>query len=176
MPIGRESIVVDCDVTPYIPDGWSVVEHTPRGQIEFAPGKIQLYLTDSQRQGLQPQGRGLVVRTDGEVHDERLPAGLPAGEQGAHSLDLEGGGGMSTFPPRSTVTPTALCASVVCIGTTVSGTGTTTGSTTTGTIRTLPLSSPVSSFLTRLTAGGGLFFKLSVPTSEHPSDFVQFFG
>jgi len=91
MPIGRESIVVDCDVTPYIPDGWSVVEHTPRGQIEFAPGKIQLYLTDSQRQGLQPQGRGLVVRTDGEVHDERLPAGLPAGEQGAHSLDLEGG-------------------------------------------------------------------------------------
>ena len=98
MPIGRESIVVDCDVTPYIPDGWSVVEHTPRGQIEFAPGKIQLYLTDSQRQGLQPQGRGLVVRTDGEVHDERLPAGLPAGEQGAHSLDLEGGGRYVYFP------------------------------------------------------------------------------
>lgn len=41
--------VIDCDAQPYIPRGWTVVEHQKGGKLEWDFLKIQLYLSDSQR-------------------------------------------------------------------------------------------------------------------------------
>lgn len=43
--------IIDCDVDPYIPDGWKVEEHKKGGQFEWNPRKIELYLSPSQKDG-----------------------------------------------------------------------------------------------------------------------------
>src|SRR3989344_881137 len=43
--------VVDMDADPYLPDGWKVESHKKSGQLEYDPGKIQLYLSENQKPG-----------------------------------------------------------------------------------------------------------------------------
>lgn len=43
--------LINCDVDPYLPDGWSVEEHKPGGgQFSFNPTNIELYLSKKQVQ------------------------------------------------------------------------------------------------------------------------------
>jgi hypothetical protein len=51
--------IIDCDAKPYIPDGWKVVEHQKGGKMEWDPTKIQLYLSDSQKDGKYIEGNKL---------------------------------------------------------------------------------------------------------------------
>jgi hypothetical protein len=43
--------LIDCDVNPFIPDGWSVEEHKKGGMFKFNPEKISLYLSKKQKKG-----------------------------------------------------------------------------------------------------------------------------
>ena len=43
--------IIDCDATPFVPDGLKVEEHTPGGRFEWNPDEIKLYLSDKQRSG-----------------------------------------------------------------------------------------------------------------------------
>ena len=50
---GRAKIVypqhlIDCDATPFCPEGWSVESHWQSGQLEWNPIKVQLYLSNKQ--------------------------------------------------------------------------------------------------------------------------------
>lgn len=36
--------IIDCDVAPFIPEGWCVEEHKNDGQFTFDPSQIELYL------------------------------------------------------------------------------------------------------------------------------------
>lgn len=40
--------LIDCDVAPVIPEGWSIEEHRPGGQFSFNATKVELYLTKKQ--------------------------------------------------------------------------------------------------------------------------------
>ncbi len=44
--------IIDCDADPFIPEGWSVVEHHKGGQVEFDSSKIVFHLEPEQRNGL----------------------------------------------------------------------------------------------------------------------------
>ena len=44
--------VIDCDVNPMIPDGWTIEEHTKGGQLKWDPAKATLFLTDAQKNGV----------------------------------------------------------------------------------------------------------------------------
>lgn len=59
--------VIDCDADPFVPDGWKVEEHQKGGKLTFDASRIELYLSDSQKN-----------RTDikGEEHRKEL-AGKP---------------------------------------------------------------------------------------------------
>ena len=74
----------------------------------------------------------------------------------------------------NTATPMATSTSVISTGMTVRGTGATTGSTMTGTPTTLLSCLQISSFLSCL-YGGVLFYKLTIPTTEHFADLVDFY-
>ncbi len=39
--------LINCDASPYVPEGWSVEEHTRGGMVD--PAKITLYLTEKQK-------------------------------------------------------------------------------------------------------------------------------
>jgi len=43
--------LIDCDVNPFIPNGWSVQEHKKGGMFKFNPEKISLYLSKKQKKG-----------------------------------------------------------------------------------------------------------------------------
>jgi hypothetical protein len=43
--------LIDCDSTPFIPNGWSVEEHKKGGFLKFDPAKISLYLSKKQKKG-----------------------------------------------------------------------------------------------------------------------------
>jgi hypothetical protein len=43
--------LIDCDVNPFIPNGWSVEEHKKGGMFKFNPEKISLYLSKKQKKG-----------------------------------------------------------------------------------------------------------------------------
>ncbi|KKQ54372.1 MAG: hypothetical protein US74_C0050G0005 [Parcubacteria group bacterium GW2011_GWA2_38_13] len=55
---------IDCDALPYIPHGWEVRQedqllNTVKGQLEWDPTKIALYLSDSQKYGKLIKGTDL---------------------------------------------------------------------------------------------------------------------
>lgn len=43
--------IIDSDVQPVIPNGWSIEEHCKGGKLEWNPEKISHYLSDSQKTG-----------------------------------------------------------------------------------------------------------------------------
>lgn len=43
--------LIDCDVNPFIPNGWAVEEHKKGGMFKFNPEKISLYLSKKQKKG-----------------------------------------------------------------------------------------------------------------------------
>ena len=43
--------LIDCDVNPFIPNGWSVEEHKKGGMFKFNPEKISLHLSKKQKKG-----------------------------------------------------------------------------------------------------------------------------
>ncbi|MFI5260286.1 MAG: hypothetical protein ACHQU0_00630 [Candidatus Paceibacteria bacterium] len=43
--------VIDCDASPYVPDGWKVEEHQKGGQFKFDASQIELYLSAAQKKG-----------------------------------------------------------------------------------------------------------------------------
>lgn len=43
--------VIDCDASPYVPDGWKVEEHQKGGQFKFDVSRINLYLSAAQKKG-----------------------------------------------------------------------------------------------------------------------------
>ena len=45
------SRLIDCDAARWCPWGWKVVEHRQDGQIEFDPNKLELYLSEEQKNG-----------------------------------------------------------------------------------------------------------------------------
>ena len=56
--------VIDCDALPYIPNGWEVrpedqLLNTVKGQLEWDPTKIALYLSESQKNGKVIKGEKL---------------------------------------------------------------------------------------------------------------------
>lgn len=55
--LGRAEIkpllyLIDCDVAPYVLDGWKVEEHLKGGQYQWDPSKTQLYLSKKQKGGV----------------------------------------------------------------------------------------------------------------------------
>lgn len=50
---------IDCDVAPFVPDGWKVEEHKKGGQFVFDPAKVKLYLSPNQRGGKVIEGNKL---------------------------------------------------------------------------------------------------------------------
>jgi len=51
--------IIDCDAKPYIPDGWKVDKHQKCGKLEWDPSRIELYLSDNQRDGKYIEGNKL---------------------------------------------------------------------------------------------------------------------
>ncbi len=54
--LGRASIVaaehvIDCDADPFLPTGWRVKEHQKGGKLTWDPCRVQLYLSQKQRNG-----------------------------------------------------------------------------------------------------------------------------
>ncbi len=41
--------IIDCDADPYLPEGWSVEEHTKGGQLEWNPEKVELWVSKHQK-------------------------------------------------------------------------------------------------------------------------------
>ncbi len=58
--------IIDCDATPFVPDGWGVEEHrksdNSNGLFGWDAGKIELYLDYDQQGGRYVEGRGLRKR------------------------------------------------------------------------------------------------------------------
>jgi hypothetical protein len=51
--------IIDCDVKPFVPDGWKVEEHIKGGQFKWDPSSIKLYLDESQENGKSIVGNKL---------------------------------------------------------------------------------------------------------------------
>ncbi len=51
--------VIDCDAASFVPKGWSVEEHRKGGQFAWDPGKVSLYLSESQKNGSVISGNKL---------------------------------------------------------------------------------------------------------------------
>ena len=51
--------IIDTDVQPYIPEGWTVSEHRATGLLQFLSGKIELYYSRSQLLGNAVLGKKL---------------------------------------------------------------------------------------------------------------------
>lgn len=57
--LGQEAIgetasakhIIDCDASPFTPEGWKVEEHRKNGQLEWDPKKVVLHLSDVQKKG-----------------------------------------------------------------------------------------------------------------------------
>lgn len=43
--------LINCDVDPFIPEGWTVESHKKGGMLEWDPSKIELYLSEKQKTG-----------------------------------------------------------------------------------------------------------------------------
>lgn len=51
--------MIDCDAAPFIPDGWTIVEHQKSGLWKWDPSQVTLYLSTLQRQGKLISGNSL---------------------------------------------------------------------------------------------------------------------
>lgn len=51
--------IINCDVQPFTPSGWSVEKHTPGGQWPWDPSKIILYLSKKQKKSGTIEGNKL---------------------------------------------------------------------------------------------------------------------
>lgn len=51
--MNTENNLIDCDVSPFVPEGWKVLKHVPGGKITWDTenGLILLFYTDEQRKG-----------------------------------------------------------------------------------------------------------------------------
>ncbi|MEK7546487.1 MAG: hypothetical protein AAB554_05495 [Patescibacteria group bacterium] len=55
----RDSLIVDLDADPFVPDAFSVLEHKKGGQFAFVPAKITLFLSEGQKGYKRIEGRKL---------------------------------------------------------------------------------------------------------------------
>ncbi len=51
--------LIDCDADPFVPNGWSVVEHKKGGQLKWNPAEIELFLSKNQKNGKVINGSNL---------------------------------------------------------------------------------------------------------------------
>ncbi len=62
--------VIDCDVNPMIPDGWSIkgdgAEHQKGGQFKWDPAQVNLFLSDKQKNGKRIVGNDLRKELEGK--------------------------------------------------------------------------------------------------------------
>ncbi|MEK7611768.1 MAG: hypothetical protein AAB407_00230 [Patescibacteria group bacterium] len=58
--------VVDCDVDPMIPDGWKIEDHQKGGQWKWDPAKVNLFLSDPQKEGKTIRGTELRKQLQGQ--------------------------------------------------------------------------------------------------------------
>ncbi|MFH1667787.1 MAG: hypothetical protein ABH884_02055 [Candidatus Komeilibacteria bacterium] len=59
--------IIDLVADPFVPSGWKVEEHIKtEAQIEFDPTKIELYLSESQKQGKLIKGHDLRKELEGK--------------------------------------------------------------------------------------------------------------
>lgn len=65
IPVGPRRLI-DCDVMPYIPDGWTVNTHHKGGEIEFDPAKVQFYQSKRQKSGGTIPIKDLIAETEGK--------------------------------------------------------------------------------------------------------------
>lgn len=54
--VSKPTLTIDCDASPFIPDGWSVEEHKKMGKLRIDPSKIVLYLDENQKDGKSVEG------------------------------------------------------------------------------------------------------------------------
>ena len=52
-------LTIDCDASPFTPDGWRVEEHKTGGQLAWSPSCVSLYFADGQRDGKYVNGNAL---------------------------------------------------------------------------------------------------------------------
>lgn len=62
-PSGR---FIDCDATPYVPDGLAIESHVKGGMLEFDPSKIILHLEKGQKGGKSIKGEELRKLLEGK--------------------------------------------------------------------------------------------------------------
>jgi hypothetical protein len=51
--------IIDCDASPFMPDGWKVEEHQKGGQFKFDASQVQLFLAEGQKKGKVMEGNKL---------------------------------------------------------------------------------------------------------------------
>jgi hypothetical protein len=51
--------IVDLDIDPRTPEGWSIEEHKKGGQFKYDPTKVELYLDEDQKNGSNIEGNKL---------------------------------------------------------------------------------------------------------------------
>ena len=61
VPAPEPSLIIDCDVDPFLPAGLQVEEHKPGGQFRWDPTKINLYLSPNQQDGKSIEGHKLRI-------------------------------------------------------------------------------------------------------------------
>ncbi len=52
--------VIDCDVDPFVPDGWKVEEHQKGGSFQWDASKVKLWLASGQKNGSVLDGNKLI--------------------------------------------------------------------------------------------------------------------
>ena len=58
---------IDCDATPFQPNGWSVEKHIEGGQFEWNPTRVKLYLAKSQKHGKLVEGHKIRMALEGKL-------------------------------------------------------------------------------------------------------------
>jgi hypothetical protein len=61
-----QSIIIDLDADPFVPDGWKVEKHIKGGQFAFDPSAVKLHLDAGQQGGKSIQGHKLRKRLEKE--------------------------------------------------------------------------------------------------------------
>ncbi|MFN3188194.1 MAG: hypothetical protein ACK42D_01445 [Candidatus Paceibacteria bacterium] len=51
--------IIDCDASPFVPDGWSAEEHQPNGVFKWSLDNVALYLDKGQKDGKWIKGNQL---------------------------------------------------------------------------------------------------------------------